>query len=130
MTPTNLVLYQFTLEGPTLVGYPQSHAADVSNLYTSLPNLLIVVFVEKKGGHVAPLGGFIVKTDLSKEDQSFTTSMLTTAATLEYTATLMARTNTFQTIKANEANTLLPSEADLESMAIHAYTRVGCAGSA
>ena len=130
MTPTNLVLYQFTLPGPTLVGYMQSHDADVSSLYASLPHLLIVVFVEKEGTRVTPLGGYIMKTNLSTDDDRFVSHVLNTAATLQPTATLVLLTKTFQTIKANESDTALPTEADLESMAIHAYTRIGSAGSA
>lgn len=120
-----LVLSQFRISGGFITSYQQQHDSDVTGVYNSLANLYTVVVTMREGAKLTPFGGFIVKTDIPSDSTILQKNMYEIAQELSEVKPLLQFGNSLQIVPTNYLNTTLPSEADIEQIAVGACMSFG-----
>lgn len=125
-----LVLFQYQVAGDYLKSFTVSHANDETGLFNELPFLYCVAVIKRDGQKVTPFGGFLIKTDIAKDDPKLTEHMYNAAKQLDKVSEILEYGSTIQITPTKYESSSLPDEAKCEELVVGALYLYGWGGNA
>ncbi|MCD1597481.1 hypothetical protein [Rheinheimera aquimaris] len=120
-----LVLYQYQVKGDYFKSFNVSYDSDMTKMFNDLPYLYCVNVIQKESGKSIPHGGFIVKSDIRKDDPQIAKYMYETALQLDKVSEILHLGNTIQATPTNYVSAVIPNENECQELAFGAMYLFG-----
>jgi hypothetical protein len=125
-----LALFQYQVAGDYLKSFTVNHVNDETELFNELPFLYCVAVIKRDDEKVTPFGGFLIKTDLSKDDPQLTQYMYEAAQQLDKVSEILEYGSTIQITPTKYESRSIPDEEKCEKLVVGALYLYGWGGNA